>query len=71
MLFAGRRAFECVAHAQGYLVLDAPEHLYVRVFEDHCDAADSGARNGRAPLFVQVIEKSKLRHYRLYRGAAG
>lgn len=71
VLFAGARAFECVAHAQGYLVLDAPEHLYVRVFEDECDAADSGARTGKSPLFVQVIEKSRLRHYRLYRAAAG
>jgi len=64
----GQRAFECVAPAEGYLLLDAPEHLYVRTSPDLCDAADAGGRSGKTALFVQVIDKSRLRQYRLYRG---
>lgn len=67
MIRSGERAFECISPAQGYLILDSPTHLYVQVMADPCDATDARSLNRSNPLFTQVIEKSKLRQYRLYR----
>lgn len=66
---SGERAFECISPAQGYLVLDSPTYLYVQVMADPCDATDARSLNRSKPLFTQVIEKSKLRQYRVYRSA--
>lgn len=69
VIYSGERAFECISPAQGRLILDSPDNLYVQVFADPCDATDANSRHQPTPLFTQVIEKSKLRQYRVFRSA--
>lgn len=65
----GERSFECVSPAQGKLLLDSPTHLYVQVLADPCDLSDAQASMQTTPLFTQMIEKTKLRQYRIFKSA--
>lgn len=62
----GESAFRCSAFSQGRLVLETPNYLYVKTIADECDQSDSLSKDASRMIFIEVIDKSKLRRYRLF-----